>query len=193
VQIDTAMTAETNGSSKPETVIRAATADDADAVSAVGGAAFIVGHACALDDAHAYIDKHFTPEAMRVAIAAPKSVWRVAESPPGNVVAVACLSLKDADSESYPGLAHLSSTQLVELQRVYAHPSCHGTGVARALVEATLETARGMGYAHAWLGVWERNPRAAAFYSKLGFRHVGEKKEWVGTDHHTDLILLAEL
>jgi diamine N-acetyltransferase len=42
-----------------------------------------------------------------------------------------------------------------------------------------------------WLGVWERNPRAIAFYAKSGFSEVGIHDFLVGTDRQTDRVLVA--
>jgi ribosomal protein S18 acetylase RimI-like enzyme len=44
-----------------------------------------------------------------------------------------------------------------------------------------------------WLGVWERNPKAIAFYRKHGFRVVGEHSFMLGRDQQRDLILAAQL
>jgi RimJ/RimL family protein N-acetyltransferase len=48
-------------------------------------------------------------------------------------------------------------------------------------------TARGADVA--WLGVWERNPRAIAFYRKWGFAEVGAHTFVVGDDPQRDLVL----
>ena len=48
--------------------------------------------------------------------------------------------------------------------------------------------------AHAiWLSVWERNPRAQAFYLKSGFRQAGTKPFVVGTDVQTDWVMVRSL
>jgi ribosomal protein S18 acetylase RimI-like enzyme len=44
-----------------------------------------------------------------------------------------------------------------------------------------------------WLGVWERNERAKAFYNKNGFMDVGSHVFMVGTDAQTDRIFLRPL
>jgi ribosomal protein S18 acetylase RimI-like enzyme len=41
--------------------------------------------------------------------------------------------------------------------------------------------------------VWERNPKAIAFYRKNGFRVVGEHSFMLGRDQQRDLILAAQL
>jgi len=40
-----------------------------------------------------------------------------------------------------------------------------------------------------WLGVWERNPRAMAFYKKFGFGEVGDHVFPLGTDPQRDIIM----
>lgn len=44
-----------------------------------------------------------------------------------------------------------------------------------------------------WLGVWEGNARAKAFYLKTGFVDVGSHVFMVGTDRQTDRILVRRL
>ena len=44
-----------------------------------------------------------------------------------------------------------------------------------------------------WLGVWERNPRAIAFYLKAGFVQVGSHVFMVGSDRQTDWVLVSPL
>jgi ribosomal protein S18 acetylase RimI-like enzyme len=40
-----------------------------------------------------------------------------------------------------------------------------------------------------WLGVWEENPRAIAFYAKWSFVVVGQKTFLVGDDPQTDHVM----
>ena len=79
----------------------------------------------------------------------------------------------------------------IELHRFYVDRSAHGTGVAQALMSAVREAAREFGGRHIWLGVWERNPRAIAFYTKVGFVDVGSTVFYVGPDRQTDRVLVA--
>ncbi len=44
-----------------------------------------------------------------------------------------------------------------------------------------------------WLGVWERNDRAHAFYEKCGFADVGEHIFLFGTDPQTDRVMVTTL
>jgi ribosomal protein S18 acetylase RimI-like enzyme len=64
-----------------------------------------------------------------------------------------------------------------------------GCGVAQGLMHRVLETVQSRRCTDLWLGVWERNARALAFYRKFGFTMVGEHVFTVGTDPQRDLIL----
>jgi ribosomal protein S18 acetylase RimI-like enzyme len=60
--------------------------------------------------------------------------------------------------------------------------------MAAAKARARERGARGV-----WLGVWERNARAQAFYRKQGFERVGSKVFVVGSDAQTDDVFLCTL
>jgi ribosomal protein S18 acetylase RimI-like enzyme len=80
----------------------------------------------------------------------------------------------------------------VELKRFYVDKPWQGLGVARTLMEAAEHAARARGAREFWLGVWERNERAQAFYRKCGFRKVGTQIFVVGTDPQTDNVMLRD-
>ena len=77
----------------------------------------------------------------------------------------------------------------IEIMRFYIDRAFHGRGLAQQLMSEVEAVARGAGAKTIWLGVWERNERAIAFYRKCGFRHVGEVPFLVGNDLQTDLVL----
>jgi diamine N-acetyltransferase len=77
----------------------------------------------------------------------------------------------------------------VEILRFYVEKSFHGRGVAQRLMTEVEETARRLDAKTLWLGVWEKNDRAMAFYQKYGFRKVGDHPFLVGSDLQTDLVL----
>lgn len=60
-----------------------------------------------------------------------------------------------------------------EIKRMYVVPSARRGGVARALLAALEDAARGMGYRVARLDTGERQPHAQAFYEASGYRRVG--------------------
>ena len=59
-----------------------------------------------------------------------------------------------------------------EIKRMYVVPQARRSGVARALLAALEEEARGLGYRIARLDTGERQPHAQAFYEASGYRRV---------------------
>ena len=81
----------------------------------------------------------------------------------------------------------------IELWRFYVAQSWHGRGVAQALMQQVELEASRRGGRTLWLGVWEHNARAKAFYGKHGFVDVGSHVFMVGTDAQTDRIMVRQL
>ena len=74
----------------------------------------------------------------------------------------------------------------IELSKFYLLPDRHGSGVAAALMAATLHEAAATGAEFCWLGVNQQNTRAGKFYTKAGFEIVGTKRFRVGDEWHDD-------
>jgi ribosomal protein S18 acetylase RimI-like enzyme len=81
----------------------------------------------------------------------------------------------------------------LELWRFYVDAKWHGRGVAHALMDAVVQTSTSLAADSVWLGVWERNTRAIAFYQKHGFEHVGAHDFVLGSDRQTDWIMARPL
>jgi ribosomal protein S18 acetylase RimI-like enzyme len=81
----------------------------------------------------------------------------------------------------------------VELWRLYVDRAWHGRGVAGRLMAAAVGEAAAAGASAVWLGVWERNPRAIAFYRKSGFVEVGAHEFRLGADVQTDRVMVLAL
>ncbi len=81
----------------------------------------------------------------------------------------------------------------IEIWRFYVVRAWHGRGIAQALMDRVRTEAVARGAGALWLGVWERNPRAQAFYGKYGFVDVGEHVFLFGTDPQTDRVMEATL
>ena len=77
----------------------------------------------------------------------------------------------------------------IELERIYVDRRVLGQGVGAVLMQRCLDDARAMGRRTVWLGVWERNARAIAFYERWGFRIVGDHIFQLGADAQRDLIM----
>ena len=87
----------------------------------------------------------------------------------------------------------VSAENAIELWRFYIDRSGIGRGLAQRLMQAVVVEAAEWNGRALWLGVWERNPRAIAFYRKCGFVEVGAHVFRLGDDAQTDLIMQREL
>lgn len=77
----------------------------------------------------------------------------------------------------------------IEVLRLYVDSNWHGKGIGPALMNDCLAVAGKKGYKTIWLGVWERNLKAQAFYQKYSFAQVGKHIFTLGTDDQVDIIM----
>lgn len=61
------------------------------------------------------------------------------------------------------------------------------------LMQTCLAYARKKDVETVWLGVWEHNTRAIAFYEKNGFKKIGEHTFMLGEDAQTDWLMKKDL
>lgn len=81
----------------------------------------------------------------------------------------------------------------LELLRIYVLGSWQGARVGRSLMQHTVDEAVARGCDCIWLGVWEHNPKATAFYRKEGFEVVGEHTFQLGSNLQRDLIMCLRI
>lgn len=87
----------------------------------------------------------------------------------------------------------LAGTPAIEVSRIYAEQFALGRGVGKALMEACIHLAREAGKDWIWLGVWEQNHRAVAFYEKMGFEIFGRHIFLLGQDVQHDWLMKRKL
>lgn len=170
-----------------ETTIRRATVADAGMLADLAAQTFRDTFAIYNDpaDMDAYVSEALTAERFAEEIVDASNVWFVAEvdgSPAGY-------------AKVRTGSAHESVTgdAPIEISRLYADKHYHGRGVGRALIEACFDEARRQNARTVWLGVWEHNGRAIAFYEKCGFVRCGATTFVLGKDVQTDAVMSRSL
>ena len=123
-------------------------------------------------DMERYLAEAFTPDQQAAEIADSAGAVLLAEhiGESGDVELVGYAHLVPGDAPGRPcgGLPHWN------FKRLYVARAWHGRRVAQGLMDAAIDAARARGAQTLWLGVWERNPRAVAFYARYGFARVGE-------------------
>jgi len=163
--------------------VRRGQASDAALLSGLGARTFAETFAAdnSPENMAAYLNAAFNPEQQAAELADTQSSIFIAEI---NGVAVGYAMLR---SGSAP--AAVTGDNPIELVRLYVSRASLGSGVGAALMQACIDDAKQGGYHTLWLGVWERNPRAQAFYRKWNFVEVGVHVFKLGDDPQTDLLM----
>ena len=168
--------------------IRRGTVADAALLARVGAELFAAAFGAQNDpnDLKMYLATAFSPSIQHAELAdVDRATW-IAKSPEGAPAGYAMMK-RGARS------AAVAATHPAEVQRFYIAPLLQGSGLAQALMSACLEQARDWGCDALWLGVWELNPRAVAFYKKFDFRKVGRQDFMVGSDRQHDHVMSLTL
>ena len=175
------------GTTAEELVIRRATDDDAPPLAEFARRTFIETFAPdnTADDMALHVAKSFGAEIQLSEIRDSAMTTLLAEL--GSTMA------GFAQVREGPPPACVTGDAPVELRRFYVDRPFHGRGIAPALMNAVDHVARQLGGRTVWLGVWERNPRAIAFYTKCGFVDVGAHAFIFGTDEQTDRVMARGL
>ncbi|MBZ5552072.1 MAG: GNAT family N-acetyltransferase [Acidobacteriia bacterium] len=163
--------------------IRLGTVDDASLLAELGARTFHDTFAAdnAPEDMAAYLASSFSPEKQAAELVEPDVTFFIAEFE-GAAAGYAQIRAGEVPA----CVAHRRS---IELVRMYVSREWFGRGVGEALMEACIEAAGHAGYQSMWLGVWERNGRAQAFYRKWNFQVVGQHVFQLGSDPQADFLM----
>lgn len=84
-------------------------------------------------------------------------------------------------------------TQALEIERIYIKKPFHQLGLGKELFQKAVVMALEHHKTSIWLGVWEKNKQALAFYQKLGFVKTGEHSFYMGQEKQIDLLMVKTL
>ena len=172
---------------KPEVEIRRASYSDAEVLAELGASTFAETFAAenTPEDMNAYLAQAFTTARLISELADPRATFLLA-SVEGEAAGYAKIYQGEPP-------ACVTGESPMELARLYVAQKWLGSGVGRALMQRCVDEARRAGARVMWLGVWERNLRAQAFYRKWGFTAVGEQVFQLGADTQTDWVMQCPL
>jgi len=88
-----------------------------------------------------------------------------------------------------PDQTSINDPESVEIERIYIKKEFKGKGLGKQLMNYAIKTAQVSGKRYIWLGVWEKNPDAVSFYTRMGFRTVGRNSFKIGNEIHSDIIM----
>lgn len=127
--------------------------------------------------------EHFPPDVMAGVIADPACVVLLARL--GNELAGYAVMRDKPAPDCVSGEAPL------QLWRLYLDQRFIGQGLGARLMAAVQAQARQRGARTLWLGVYDRNVRAVAFYERFGFAQAGTSEFLFGGRIYSDPIYTA--
>ncbi|MBL7937901.1 MAG: GNAT family N-acetyltransferase [Flavobacteriales bacterium] len=164
-------------------IIRQADQDDVTQLKAIAKQTFLEAFAAdnTAGNMERYLRERLSEQALRSELATPGAVFHFAEID-GRVVGYLKVNTGAAQTEPMGDRA-------LEIERIYVLKEFHGQRVGQVLFEKAMALATAMNAEQVWLGVWERNPRAIAFYRKNGFEEFGRHLFRLGDDEQTDILM----
>jgi ribosomal protein S18 acetylase RimI-like enzyme len=148
--------------------IRKCTPDDALALSVLAKSTFFdtFTGTCTEEDMEVFLEQFYSEQRMKEELSSKENYYFFAlidEQPAGYI-----RFLENPVPYEYP--QHL---QALELNRLYIDKAYKGLGIGKQLVDIYELFAKENGYNYLWLGVWEFNFKAQAFYKKMGYCYTG--------------------
>ncbi|WP_224369967.1 GNAT family N-acetyltransferase [Hyalangium versicolor] len=137
------------------------------------------------EDMEAFLASHYRPEIQEAELRDSSLQYLLAEisgAPAGFAL------MRDGAREQ-----GVRAERPLNLLRLYVDRPFLGAKVGAALMLRCIEEGRTRGHDVLWLGVWEHNTRARAFYRRWGFTEVGEMHFKLGSDLQRDLVLALTL
>ncbi|WP_455587992.1 N-acetyltransferase family protein [Bifidobacterium sp.] len=135
------------------------------------------------EDMEQYNERHFSTDELQREIDNPDSTFMVAkvDGVPAGYMKV---NVGDAQTEEMLG-------NRMEVQRLYILRQYKRNGLGTRFMHTAFDMARAQGKSVIWLGVWEHNDAAIAFYKRMGFVQFGSHDFVLGEDRQTDLLMEA--
>lgn len=96
------------------------------------------------------------------------------------------INTNDAQSEEM-------GDETLEIERIYVKKKFQKLGLGQYLLNKAMEIAAEHNKKTIWLGVWERNENAIAFYKKMGFVQTGAHSFYMGDEEQLDFIMTKTL
>lgn len=96
------------------------------------------------------------------------------------------VNINDAQSEEM-------GDESLEIERIYIKNQFQKHGVGKYMLNYAMDMAREQNKKKIWLGVWEKNENAIAFYKKMGFAQTAAHAFYMGDEEQTDFIMTKTL
>ncbi|MES2113056.1 MAG: GNAT family N-acetyltransferase [Bacteroidota bacterium] len=133
----------------------------------------------------AYTSVAFIPQKVLSELNNPDSQFYFAKDG-GEIAGYIKLNFNTAQNE-------FKDPQAVEVERIYVARAHHKKQIGSQLLNFAIDIALNKNLDYIWLGVWDHNHRAIAFYERNGFQIFSSHDFVLGDDVQTDLLMKKEL
>ncbi len=137
------------------------------------------------EDMSKYLDEAYNLERLTIELQNPHSHFYFAIFD-NQVAGYLKLNLGQAQTE-------LKDHNALEIERIYVLKQFQGAKIGQALFTKSIDVAKAANVKYVWLGVWEDNKKAIAFYTKNGFVAFDKHIFKLGADEQTDIMMKFEL
>ncbi len=170
-----------------EIIIRYASNDDAELIADLSRKTFYetFGYVNTKENMDKFMNEQFSREMLIREVSEPGNTFLLAfdgDIPVGYV--------RMREGRKFPEFEDKDS---IEIVRIYAVNTYIGMGIGKQLMRQCIFIAKELKKEIIWLGVWEKNPRAIAFYAKWGFEKFAEHNFLLGDDLQKDWLMMKKL
>ncbi|MBI3141661.1 MAG: GNAT family N-acetyltransferase [Bacteroidetes bacterium] len=137
------------------------------------------------EDMAAYVTGHFSMERLAAELDNPLSAFYFAEMEQ-NILGY--LKINKPHAQTPP----LENTW-IEIERLYVLAQYQGKRLGKLLLETAEQVGMAFSSEYLWLGVWEKNSRAIAFYTKHGFKSFDSHIFTLGSDQQRDILMKKKI
>ncbi len=137
------------------------------------------------DDFKTYLDQAFSKKRLCEEMANPNMHFYFVYLN-GELAAYFKLNLNDAQTD-------VKREDSMELERIYVLDQFQGRQLGKHILNWVKSRASEYKKEFIWLGVWEKNERAIAFYERNGFSKFGTHPYYIGNDKQTDWLMRLDI
>ena len=133
------------------------------------------------EDFKLYTDKAFNKSQIQKELVNPNSHFYFVYLE-NNLAGYFKINFNEAQNEQF-------NVPTIELERIYVVKDFQNKNIGNNILKEVLSIAQNHNTVFIWLGVWEENKKAIAFYKRHGFVVFGSHDFMLGTDLQTDILM----
>ncbi|MFS0820870.1 GNAT family N-acetyltransferase [Bacillus sp. 1P02SD] len=137
------------------------------------------------ENMEAYLERAFNRKQLEKELSNPKSQFFFVYVY-NEIAGYLKVNIDDSQSEEM-------GNESLEIERIYIKNKFQKHGLGKVLLNKAKEIAAECNKRKIWLGVWEKNKNAIAFYKKMGFVQTGAHSFNMGDEEQTDFIMMKGL